>query len=135
MINRPEHERLLVAADVVFAEARRDGRVMAIAVTDEAGALVFGLRMPGCPARVLTHAIRKAYTAAVMQRDTSTFRDEDVDRQKTLADWGDPMLTHLVGGVVIRRGGEWFGGVAVGGNSTERDDAIARLALDTLAAS
>ena len=135
MINRPDHERLLEACDVVFAEGRRDGRVMAIAVTDEAGGLVFGLRMPDCPARVLTHAIRKAYTAAVMQRDTIVFRDEDVDRQKTLADWGDPMLTHLVGGVVIRCGDEWCGGVAVGGNSTDRDDEIARLALATLVAS
>jgi uncharacterized protein GlcG (DUF336 family) len=132
MINRPGQERLLAAADVVFAEAARDERVMAIAVTDEAGGLVFGLRMPGCPTRVLTHAIRKAYTAAVMQRDTITFRDEDIDRQKTLDDWGDPMLTHLVGGVVIRHGDEWFGGVAVGGNSTERDHEIARQALATL---
>lgn len=132
MINRPDQQRLLPAAEAVFAEADRDRRVMAIAVADEAGGLVFGLRMPGCPARVLTHAIRKAYTAAVMQRDTITFRDEDIDRQKTLADWGDPMLTHLVGGVVIRCGDEWLGGVAVGGNSTERDDEIARRALATL---
>lgn len=132
MINRPEHDRLFAAAEVVFAEARRDGRAMAVAVTDEAGELVFGLRMPGCAARVLTHAIRKAYTAAVMQRDTVVFRDEDRERQKTLDDWGDPKLTHLVGGVVIRRGDEWFGGVAVGGNETNRDDEIARLALAAL---
>lgn len=132
MINRPRQDRLLVASEVVFAEAARDDRRMAIAVTDEAAGLVFALRMPGCHTRVLTHAIRKAYTAAVMQRDTITFRDEDADRHKTLDDWGDPMLTHLVGGVVIRLGSEWYGAVAVGGNSTERDDEIARLALATL---
>ena len=44
------------------------------------------------------------------------------------------MLTQLVGSVAIRRGDEWFAGVAVGGNSTDRDDEIARLALATLAA-
>jgi glc operon protein GlcG len=132
VINRPEQDRLLAAAEIVFAEARRDGRAMAIAVTDEAGELVFGLRMPNCPARVLTHAIRKAYTSAVMQRDTIVFRDQDIERHKTLDDWGDPKLTHLVGGVVLRRGDEWFGGVAVGGNETKRDDEIARLALAAL---
>jgi len=132
MINRPPQDRLLVTANVVFAEAARDDRFMAIAVTDEAAGLVFALRMPGCHTRVLTHAIRKAYTSAVMQRDTITFRDEDSERDKTLADWGDPMLTHLVGGVVLRRGPEWYGGLAVGGNTTDRDDEIARLALATL---
>ena len=132
MINRPRQDRLLVTADVVFAEAARDDRLMAIAVTDEAAGLVFALRMPGCHTRVLTHAIRKAYTSAVMQRDTITFRDEDSERDKTLADWGDPMLTHLVGGVVVRRGTEWYGGLAVGGNTTDRDDEIAHLALATL---
>jgi uncharacterized protein GlcG (DUF336 family) len=135
MINRVEHDRLLAVTDLVFAEARRDGRLMAVAVTDEAGGLVFGIRMPGCHARVLKTAVRKAYTAAVMQRDTITFRDEDRDRQKTLGDWGDPMFTHLVGGVVIRRDGEWYGGLGVGGNGTDRDDEIARLALATLVAS
>jgi uncharacterized protein GlcG (DUF336 family) len=135
MINRPDYDRLLAAADAVFAEARRDGRLMAIAVVDEAGGLVFGLRMPGAHVRILTNAIRKAYTAAVMQRDTIVFRDQDVDRQKTLADWGDPLLTHLVGGVVIRCGEEWIGGVGVGGNATERDDELARLALATLVGS
>jgi uncharacterized protein GlcG (DUF336 family) len=134
VINRVRHDRLLAATDVVFAEGRQDGMPMALAVTDEAGGLVYAVRMPGCPARVLTMALRKAYTSAVMQRDTLTFRDEDRDRGKTLADWGDPMFTHLVGGVVVRRDAEWFGGLAVGGNETDRDDAIARAALAILVA-
>jgi len=69
-----------------------------------------------------------------MQRDTITLRDQDRELGKTLADWGDALLTHLVGGVVIKVGGEWFGGMAVGGNSTERDDEVARLALGALVA-
>lgn len=134
MINRVANDTIYEAARIVFQEAGKDGRDMAVAVTDEAGSLVFGTRMDNSAARILTHAIRKAYTAAVMQRDTITFRDQDVERGKTLDDWGDQMLTHLVGGVVIRKHGEWFGGVAVGGNSTERDDEIARIALDVLVA-
>jgi uncharacterized protein GlcG (DUF336 family) len=134
MINRIDNARIWDATRVVFDEAGKDGRQMAIAVTDEAGSLVFGARMEQAAARILTHAIRKAYTSAVMQRDTITFRDEDADRHKTLADWGDNSLTHLVGGVVLCKNGKWFGGLGVGGNSTERDDEIARIAMHILLA-
>lgn len=134
MINRVANDRIQDAARRVFEEGGRDGRGMAFAVTDEAGNLVFASSMERAAPRILRHSLRKAYTAAVMQRDTITLRDEDRERGKTLADWGDPMLTHLVGGVVIRHDDEWFGGVAVGGNSTERDDEIARIALAVLVA-
>lgn len=134
MINRIPVERAARAAALVFEEASRDGRDMAFALADEAGGLVYAVRDERTATRVLTHAIRKAYTCAIMRRDTITFRDEDKDRDKTLADWGDPNLTHLVGGVVVARNGEWWGGLGVGGNSTERDDEIARLALAVLLA-
>lgn len=134
MINRVPLEKILLASEAVFNESRVDGRDMAFAVVDEAGGLVFGIRYEQTAARVLTHAIRKAYTSATMRRDTITFRDEDREREKSLADWGDLNLTHLVGGVVIEMNGEWFGGMAVGGNSTERDDEIARIALAILTA-
>jgi len=132
MINRVPLEKILVASDAVFSESKVDGRDMAFAVVDEAGGLIFGIRYENTATRVLTHSIRKAYTSAIMRRDTITFRDEDKEREKTLADWGDTNLTHLVGGVVIEIDGEWFGGMAVGGNSTERDDEIARIALEIL---
>jgi uncharacterized protein GlcG (DUF336 family) len=132
MINRVGNDRIEEAARLVFAEAAKDARQMAIAVTDEAGGLVFGMRMEQCHARILRVAIRKAYTVAVMQRDTITFRDQDREQGKSLGDWGDPLLTHLVGGVVIRQGDAWYGGVGVGGNETARDDEIARLAMRAL---
>lgn len=134
MINRVRNDRIQEAARVVFEEGGRDGRAMAFAVVDEAGGLVYATSMEQAHARILAHAVRKAYTAAVMQRDTITLRDQDRELGKTLADWGDPRLTHLVGGVVIRRGAEWFGGLGVGGNATERDDEVARAALRVLAA-
>ena len=130
MINRVPLDRIEAAGRAVFEEARRDRRSMAFCVVDEAGALVYATRMEGTHARVLVFAINKAYTSAVMQRDTITFRDEDSERGKTLADWGDPHFTHLVGGVAIRSAdGEWLGGIGVGGNLTHRDDEVARAAL------
>lgn len=134
MINRIPNSHILAACGAVFEEAQRDSREMAFAVADEAGALVFGARTDNCHARVLRHATRKAYTSAVMRRDVATFRRQNADRNNTLADWGDPMLTHLLGGVVIHINGECYGGLAVGGNTTERDEEIARMALGVLVA-
>lgn len=132
MINRVPNDRIHEAARQVFGEAARDGREMAFAVADEAAGLVFAARTDGCAARVLTHAVRKAYTAATMRRDTITFRDGDGQAGKTLADWGDPQLTHLVGGAVLTRDGEHWGGVGVGGNTTQRDGELSLLARDLL---
>lgn len=132
MINRVSAERIYEARQRVFAEAARDGRLMAIAVTDEAAQLVYAERMAGCHARVLRHAMRKAYTAATMQRDTTTFRAENAERDKTLDDWGDPGLTHLGGGVVMMRGPECLGAVAVGGHEFSRDVELAALARDVI---
>lgn len=130
MINRIPLGQIEKAGRVVFEEGERDGRLMAYCVVDEAGALIYASRMEGTHARVLKYAINKAYTCAVMQRDTITLRDEDIERGKTLADWGDPHFTYLVGGVVVRSAaGEWLGAIGVGGNSTERDDEVARIAL------
>ena len=132
MINRVLTERIYAARDMVFAEAAKDQRFMAFAVADEAAGLVFGERMDGCHARVLRHAIRKAYTSATMRRDTRVFRDQNAEQGKTLADWGDVELTQLLGGLVIKIGDEWFGGMAVGGNEPDRDEALARAALAIL---
>jgi uncharacterized protein GlcG (DUF336 family) len=132
MINRVTTQRIYAARDMVFAEAAHDQRYMAFAVTDEAAGLIFGERMDGCHARVLRHAIRKAYTSATMRRDTRTFRDQNAEQGKTLADWGDTELTQLLGGLVIKIGDEWLGGIAVGGNEPDRDEALARAALAIL---
>lgn len=134
MINRVSNEQLLAVVDMVFEQARADSRLMSVAATDEAGSLVFALSMEAAHARILRHAARKAYTAAVMQRDTVVLRDQDQQMGKTLADWGDERLTHLVGGVVLARDGRWYGGLGVGGNTTERDDELSQQARRMLLA-
>jgi uncharacterized protein GlcG (DUF336 family) len=132
VINRPPLTRIHEARRLVFQAAERDGRMMAIAVVDEAAALIYAERMESCDARVLVHAMRKAYTAATMRRSTLFFRDQNAELGKSLADWGDPMLTGLPGGVEVKLGVEWFGAVAVGGNTPERDVELAELARRAL---
>lgn len=132
MINRLPLERIHEARRVVFEQAEADGRAMAFAVVDEAAALVFAERMERCDARVLVHAMRKAYTSATMKRSTLFFRDQNAELGKTLADWGGPELTSLPGGVEVKIGGEWYGAIGVGGNTPERDVELAELARKLL---
>ena len=120
------------AVKLVYEEARRDRQPMAVAVMDNHGELISCARMDGAAPRILRHAIRKAHTAAVMARDTSSFRKDLEQRGGSLDQWGDQRLTTLAGGAVVLIEGEVVGAVAVGGNIPERDDAIAHLAIKAM---
>lgn len=128
MINRLPLSAIHDVRRLVFEAAERDGRRMAISVVDEAAALIYAERMEGCDARVLIHSMRKAYTAATMRRSTLYFRDQNTALGKSLADWGDPGMTQLPGGIDVRIEDEWFGAVGVGGNTPERDVELAEFA-------
>jgi glc operon protein GlcG len=116
----------------VIAEAERDGRPMSVVVADDNGDPICCARMDGAPERTLRFAIRKAYTAAVMGRDTVVFKQLLQDQKRALQDYGDPMFTTLQGGVTVMVDGQVVGGFAVGGNSTARDEEIARIGLQAL---
>lgn len=120
------------AIAAAMEEATRDGRPMAVAVVDDSGDLICCARMDGTPERVLRFAIRKAYTAAVMGRDTLAFKKQMEEASRTLADYGDPLFTTLQGGHVALSEGRVVGAVAVGGNTTARDEEIAEVALRAL---
>jgi uncharacterized protein GlcG (DUF336 family) len=78
----------------------------------------------------------KAYTAAVLGMDTVVFRDQVVKAQgRTLGDWGDPDLTSLQGGLAVKRGDQVLGGIAMSGNNTTRDEALAGIGLKAMGVS
>jgi glc operon protein GlcG len=105
---------------------------IALAIADEHGVPILLLRQDGAPARMLGRARSKAYTAAVLGLDTVEFRDRLTRQEQTLADWGDPMLTALQGGLTIRSEGAVVGGIAMSGNTTIRDEALARIGLNAI---
>ena len=79
---------------------------------------------------MLSRARAKAYTAANVGIDTVDFRDNVVrGRNRTLNDWGDPMVTSLQGGIAIKHKGKVIGAIAMSGNSTIRDEALAAIGL------
>jgi uncharacterized protein GlcG (DUF336 family) len=125
-------EQAQAAVAAAFEQAEKDGRSIAAAVVDAHGDLICCARMDGTPERVLRFAIRKAYTAAVMGRDTAAFKREMQQAERTLADYGDPNFTTLQGGLVVRSRGQVIGGIAVGGNPRQLDEEVARAALHAL---
>jgi uncharacterized protein GlcG (DUF336 family) len=121
------------ARDAILAALTPTDSPAALAIVDEHGVPILLLRQDGAPARMLSRARAKAYTAANLGLDTVTFRDAYVKaRQRSLDDWGDPQLTTLQGGLAIRQNSSLVGGIAMSGNSTSRDEALARVGLQAL---
>jgi uncharacterized protein GlcG (DUF336 family) len=120
----------LCVVEAVIAAARsapdRTWPGVSVAVVDKEGELVAGARMDGMAARFWRAAHRKAYTAAVMERDTAGVM-EFWNRQQSQGhrgphDWNDPMLTTLPGGYVVRYGTKIVGGIGISGGSGKHDD-------------
>jgi glc operon protein GlcG len=121
------------ARDAILAALTATDSPAALAVADEHGVPILLMRQDGAPARMLSRARSKAYTAARLGRDTVEFRDSVVKSQaRALDDWGDPLLTTLQGGLAVRSAGVVVGGIAMSGNTTTRDEALARIGLEAM---
>lgn len=115
------------AIDAIVAASRAAGYVVAIAIVDAHGDLVEAHRMEGCRPRWMRASLRKAYTAAVMDRDTAAFHDEIVERRLQIGYYGDPMLTGLPGGIVVAdEHGETIAAIGVTGPTKGTDAELAR---------
>lgn len=114
-----------------IAAARAHNRAMAFAVADHRGEMIATARMDGAHPRILTHSVRKAYTAAVMCRHTLNFRRDLEERRGDLDQWGDPRLTTLPGGLVVQSGEFVVGAVGAGGGGPD-DEAVARAMVEAM---
>ena len=116
------------ARDAILAALTATDNPVALAIADEHGVPILSLRQDGAPARMLSRARAKAYTAATLGVDTVVFRDQHLKaRRRSLSDWGDPLLTSLQGGLVIEQNGRAVGGIGLSGNTTARDEALAQI--------
>lgn len=123
------------ALDLIAAATREAGYVVAIAIVDAHGDLVAARRMDGARPRWMRASLRKAYSAAVMDRDTEEFHAEIVRRNLQIAYYGDPMLTALPGGIVVEAAGATLAAIGVTGKTDGRDAELARAGLAAFAAS
>src|SRR5215218_6345956 len=105
------------ARDAILAALTPTDNPVALAIADEHGVPILLLRQDGAPARMLSRARAKAYTAANLGLNTVDFRDAHVKaKQRTLNDWGDPLVTTLQGGLAVTLEDRTIGGIAMSGN-------------------
>lgn len=121
------------ARDVILGALTGSDQPIALAIADEHGVPILLLRQDGAPSRMLSRARSKAYTAANLGLDTVVFRDQHVKaKSRSLNDWGDPQITTLQGGIAIKMNGKVVGGIAMSGNTTIRDEALAAIGLKAM---
>jgi len=121
------------AIQAILAAVTEKDNPVAIAVVDAHGDLICSLRADRAAARMGRRSRAKAYTAATLGMDTVVFRDQVVKAQgRTLDDWGDPRLTSLQGGLVVKNGDRVLGGIAMSGNTTVRDQELAGIGLSAV---
>lgn len=107
--------------------------VVAIAIVDSTGNLLAYAQTGALRLFSRRHAIRKAYTAAVMATDTGTNGKKLKEQGRSIAEMGDLQLTGLQGGLVIKKDGVLLGGIGVGGyDGGHLDEALARIGLEVL---
>jgi uncharacterized protein GlcG (DUF336 family) len=114
-----------------IAAAKKLGRPMAFAVADAGGHMIATARMDGAHSRILRHSVRKAYTAATMCRHTLAFKRDLEERGGALDQWGDPDLTTLPGGLVVKHRNAFVGAVGAGGGGPH-DEEVARAMVEAM---
>ena len=110
-------------------EAKNNNWLMAVAIVDIAGDLVYFERMDGTQAGSTFVAVDKARSAARFKRPTKAFQD-------TLAGGGDGLrilgiagAVPVEGGVPIVDGGKITGAVGVSGGTSAQDGQCARAGI------
>jgi len=120
-------EQAKKAADAAEAEAKKRNMIMAIAIVEPSGALVYFRRMDGLQYASINIAQSKAISAATFGRSTKSFRE-----RVAKGDLSPMALVGAVasdGGVPIVVGGKTIGAIGTSGGA---DDAISQAGADAL---
>ena len=132
------------AVDAALAEASKKPECpVSIAVVDGGGELVCSARMDGAYPLFMRVALNKAYTAAILLKDTTEFAKRSSDMNVDVSSWGDPRLTFIEGGFTIMKPSEGYipasttkgtviGGIGVSGRAAVEDAVIARAGLKAI---
>ena len=106
---------------------------VAMAIVDATGNLEAYAKMDNLRLFSRRHAVRKAYTAAVMGLNTGAHAERLHGQGRSISELGDPNLTHGQGGLVIMQDGIILGGIGVGGYpSGQADEDLSRIGLDAM---
>lgn len=121
------------AVQAAVRHAEGHGWRINVAVVDRGGNLMSFLRMPGAFLHSIDIAIDKAYTAASFGFPTKQWMSiVGNDEGMKLGFSARPRLVVFGGGLPIRVGGDWIGGIGVSGASEAEDDECARAGLSAI---
>ena len=103
---------------------------VAMAIVDDTGNLVAYAKMDNLRIFSRRHALRKAYTSAIVGMDSGAHAERIHGQGRNMSDLGDPNLTHGQGGLVLMQHGVILGGIGVGGYpSGQSDEDLSRVGL------
>ncbi|MDE2939819.1 MAG: heme-binding protein [Chloroflexota bacterium] len=129
-----KREQIKAAMDAMMAKAlETPDAPVAMAIVDSTGNLEAYSKMDNLRLFSRRHALRKAYTAAIMGTDTGANAERMHSQGRSISEMGDPNLTHGQGGLVIIKDGVILGGIGVGGYpSGQSDEDLSRVGLEAL---
>ncbi len=129
-----KREQIKAAMDAMMAKAlETPDAPVAMAIVDSTGNLEAYAKMDNLRLFSRRHALRKAYTAAIMGGDTGANAERMHSQGRSISEMGDPNLTHGQGGLVIMKDSVILGGIGVGGYpSGQADEDLSRLGLEAL---
>ena len=106
---------------------------VAMAIVDAAGNLEAYAKLDNLRIFSRRHALRKAYTSAVLGVDSGANAARLHSQGRSISELGDPQLTHGQGGLVIMKDGVILGGIGVGGYpSGQADEDLSRVGLEAM---
>ncbi|MGB4468937.1 MAG: heme-binding protein [Azovibrio sp.] len=118
------------AVQAAVRHAETQGWKINVAVVDRGGNLMAFLRMPGAFIHSIDLAIDKAYTSASFGFPTKDWMGAiGHDEGMKLGFTSQPRLIVFGGGLPIRMGDDWIGGIGVSGASEAEDVECARAGL------
>ena len=109
------------AAAPAIAEARKNNWMMAVAIVDPAGDLVYFERMDHTQTGSINIAQDKARTAAMFKRPTKAFQDLVAGGGEGLRTLGLRGATPVEGGLPLMLEGKIVGAIGVSGGTSQQD--------------
>lgn len=126
-------EAACTAVQAAVRHAEANGWRINVAVVDRGGNLMSFLRMPGAFIHSIDLAIDKAYTSASFGFPTKAWMGAiGHDEGMKLGFSATPRLIVFGGGLPIKSGDDWIGGIGVSGASEAQDEECAHAGLKAI---
>jgi len=120
------------AAAPAIAEARKNQWLMAVAIVDTAGELVYFERMDDTQVGSVDVAIQKARSAVRFKRPTKAFQDVVASGGEGLRILALPGAVPVEGGVPLAVGGKIVGAIGCSGGTSQQDGVCAAAGANAL---